>query len=216
MLILGMGALARPDGAAVLAAAREIAAQTGMVAEGWNGFNVLHTAAARVGGLDLGFVPGPGGKGTADILAAPRRASSRSSTCSAPTRSTRRSWEGLRRLSGPPRRCRRASRRRHPAGRRLHGEERTYVNTEGRVQLGSRAVFPPGEAREDWAILRALSGALGKPLPYDTQDALREALRREFPASMRSTPSSRRPGARSARRVRCAATPSARRSRIST
>src|SRR3546814_6322192 len=67
MLILGMGALARPDGAAVLAAARAIAERYGMVPsgngdDGWKGFNLLHTAAARVGGLDLGFVPGDGGR----------------------------------------------------------------------------------------------------------------------------------------------------------
>ena len=61
MLIVGMGALTRPDGAQVLAHARAVAEATGMVADGWNGFNVLHTAAARVGGLDLGFVPGEGG-----------------------------------------------------------------------------------------------------------------------------------------------------------
>ena len=70
MLILGMGALARPDGAAILAAARQIAEDTGMIREkdGWNGFNVLHAAAARVGGLDLGFVPGTGGRDTEAIL----------------------------------------------------------------------------------------------------------------------------------------------------
>ncbi len=68
MLILGMGALAREDGAAVLASARQVAESCGMIAEGWNGFNVLHTAAARVGGLDLGFVPGSGGRDLAGIL----------------------------------------------------------------------------------------------------------------------------------------------------
>ncbi len=62
MLILGQGALARPDGAAVLATARAIAERYGMVKDDWNGFNVLHTAAARVGGLDLGLVPGKGGR----------------------------------------------------------------------------------------------------------------------------------------------------------
>ena len=51
-----------------------------------------------------------------------------------------------------------------------------YVNTEGRPQMTARAVFPPGEAREDWTILRALSGALGKPLPFDTTQALRATL----------------------------------------
>ena len=57
----------------------------------------------------------------------------------------------------------------------------TYVNTEGRVQLGRRAVFPPGEAREDWTILRALSGALGRPLPFDTLGELRRQMRAAHP-----------------------------------
>ena len=68
MLIVGQGALARDDGDAVLGAARKIADATGMISGDWNGFNVLHTAAARVGGLDLGLVPGDGGKDTAGIL----------------------------------------------------------------------------------------------------------------------------------------------------
>ena len=57
----------------------------------------------------------------------------------------------------------------------------TYVNTEGRVQLGRRAVFPPGDAREDWTILRALSGAVGRPLPFDTLAELRRRLRDAHP-----------------------------------
>ena len=52
----------------------------------------------------------------------------------------------------------------------------TWVNTEGRVQLGNRAAFPPGDAREDWSILRALSGVLGKTLPFDSLAQLRAAL----------------------------------------
>ena len=69
MIILGMAALARPDGAAVLAAARRLAEDCGLVGDGWNGFNVLHTAAARVAGLDLGFLPGKRGRDTAGIIA---------------------------------------------------------------------------------------------------------------------------------------------------
>src|SRR5690606_31398401 len=57
----------------------------------------------------------------------------------------------------------------------------TYVNTEGRVQVTNRAVFPPGDAKEDWAIIRALSGAVGKPLPYASLVELRRALYAEFP-----------------------------------
>src|SRR5262249_54447609 len=68
MLILGMGALARPDGGAILALARRLAEQSNMIEEGWNGFNLLHTAASRVGGLELGVVPGPRGRDVAGIL----------------------------------------------------------------------------------------------------------------------------------------------------
>jgi NADH-quinone oxidoreductase subunit G len=64
-------------------------------------------------------------------------------------------------------------------------KDATYVNTEGRVQLGRRAVFPPGEAREDWAIVRALSGALGRPLPFDSLAGLRERMRAAHPVFAR-------------------------------
>jgi len=60
-------------------------------------------------------------------------------------------------------------------------KDATYVNTEGRVQLGRRAVFPPGEAREDWAIIRALSGALGRKLPFDSLRVLRQRMREAHP-----------------------------------
>src|SRR5262245_9864525 len=68
MIVLGQGALARPDGARVIGTARAIAENLGMVRPEWNGFNVLHRAAARVGGLDLGFVPRPGGRDVAGIV----------------------------------------------------------------------------------------------------------------------------------------------------
>jgi NADH-quinone oxidoreductase subunit G len=61
----------------------------------------------------------------------------------------------------------------------------TYVNTEGRVQIAGRAAFPPGEAREDWAIIRALSDVLGKKLPYDSLAALRQAVIKAVPHLMR-------------------------------
>ena len=60
-------------------------------------------------------------------------------------------------------------------------KDATYVNLEGRPQHASRAVFPPGEAREDWAILRALSGLLGQPLPFDSHGELREAMQKAVP-----------------------------------
>ena len=89
MLIVGQGALARPDGSAILAPARALAERYGMVRDDWCGFNVLHTAAARVGGLDLGLVPGQGRpRRRRDPRGRRQRRDRRSCSCSAPTRST--------------------------------------------------------------------------------------------------------------------------------
>jgi NADH-quinone oxidoreductase subunit G len=183
MLILGMGALTRPDGAAILAAAKKIADNTGMVSGDWNGFNVLHTAAARVGGLDVGFVPGEGGKDTAGILAG--AASGEIEVLyllGADEIDTSKLdkafviYQGHHGDAGA-----------HVADVILPGaayteKNGTYVNTEGRAQLGQRAIFPPGDAREDWTILRALSDKLGQTLPYDSLDQLRAKLREAGPA----------------------------------
>ena len=177
MLIVGMGAIGRPDGAAVLAAARRIADGCGLVRDGWNGFNLLHTAAARVGGLDVGFVPASGGRDMAGILAGAAAGDI-----------------GLVWLLGADEfdmaRLGRAfvvyqghhgDAGAHRADVVLPGAAYTekdglYANMEGRVQEGRRAVFPPGEAREDWKILRAFSAALGRPLPFDTLDELRRKI----------------------------------------
>jgi NADH-quinone oxidoreductase subunit G len=177
MLILGQGALARPDGAQVLGAARALAESFGMTRDDWNGFNVLHRAAARVGGLDLGFVPGEGGRDVAGILAG--CASGDISVLYllgadeldlANTGAAFVVYQGHHGDRGAAR-----------ADVVLPGaayteKDATYVNTEGRAQLGRRAVFPPGEAREDWTILRALSGVLGKPLPFDSLRDLRHQM----------------------------------------
>ena len=72
MIVIGQGALAQPDGVRVLGAARHIAESYGLIRGDWNGFNVLHGAAARVGGLDLGFVPGAGGRDVNGIITACR------------------------------------------------------------------------------------------------------------------------------------------------
>ena len=107
MLILGMGALARADGAAVLAlAARARRAAGRWSRDDWNGFNVLHTAAARVGGLDLGLVPGEGGRDVAGILAGVREAARSTSVylLGADEIDTGAARQGLRGLPGPSRR----------------------------------------------------------------------------------------------------------------
>jgi NADH-quinone oxidoreductase subunit G len=182
MLILGPGALTRPDGDRVLGTARRVAEQCGMIRDGWNGFNVLHTAAARVGGLDLGFLPGPGGSDTAGILAGCRSGATEvlyllgaDELNFADTGGAFVIYQGHHGDRGAAR-----------ADVILPGaayteKDASWVNTEGRVQLGRRATFPPGEAREDWAIVRALSGSLGRPLPFDSLRELRARMRAAHP-----------------------------------
>ncbi|MGA3309349.1 MAG: NADH-quinone oxidoreductase subunit NuoG [Xanthobacteraceae bacterium] len=181
LVLVGAEAFARADGAAVASLAAKAAIDLGAVMEGWNGYCVLHSAASRVGALDLGFVPGEGGLtarqmatfGTLDVLV----------------------LLGVDEIDIAPGAFviyigthgdRGASRADVVLPGAAYPEKSaTYVNTEGRVQMATRASFPPGDAREDWAILRALSDVLGKRLPYDSLAALRRALYEAYPRLMR-------------------------------
>jgi NADH-quinone oxidoreductase subunit G len=180
MLVLGSGALDRSDGAAILAMAREIADKYGMVVDEWNGFNVLHTAAARVGGLDIGFVPGSNGLGQAAILEGADDGSIDTVFLLAADEFDEYNCKGLNKAfviyQGHHGDC-----GAHVADVILPGtayteKTATYVNMEGRVQLSARAVFAPGEAREDWTIIRALSDVLGKTLGYDNAAQLKARM----------------------------------------
>ena len=174
-LVIGQGALTDD---AVLAVLAELAEAVGVVRDGWNGWNVLHTAAARVGGLDLGFTPRDGGKsaramvasGALDVLFLLGADEIDLSQTDALV-----IYLGTHGDAGA-----------HRADVILPGAAYTekpglYVNTEGRVQRGERAVFPKGGAREDWTILRALSERLGAKLPYDSLDELRRKLFADHP-----------------------------------
>jgi NADH-quinone oxidoreductase subunit G len=177
MVIVGQGALARPDGAAVLSLAAKVALAAGAVKEGWNGFAVLHTAAARVGALDVGAVPGEGGLDVAAMCA--------------PGALDVAFLMGADEVDVAPGAFvvylgTHGDRGAHRADVILPGaaypeKSGLYVNTEGRVQFANRAAFPPGEAREDWAILRALSEVLKQTLPFDSLMALRALLVEAYP-----------------------------------
>lgn len=177
MIIVGSGALGRDDGASILAASASIASSVGAVSEEWNGFGVLHTAASRVGGLDLGFVPGANGANAATMLrsmdvlfllgADEMEFSTKHAKCTV--------YIGSHGDAGA-----------HGADVILPGaayteKSGTWVNLEGRVQMGNRAGFAPGDAREEWAIIRALSDVLGKKLPFDSLSALRRELYQAHP-----------------------------------
>jgi len=169
--LIGQGALARADGLAILSLTAKAALKGGAIKDGWNGFGILHTAASRVGALDLGFVPGAGGLdaramagGGTDVLF----------------------LLGADEIEVDPGVLviyigTHGDRGAHRADVILPGaaypeKSGIYVNTEGRVQMTARASFPPGDAREDWAILRALSEVLGSRLPYDSLAQLRAAM----------------------------------------
>jgi NADH-quinone oxidoreductase subunit G len=181
MFIVGQGALNRPDGAAVLAIAAKAAGSLGVVKDGWNGFNILHNEAALVGALDIGFVPGDGGLDNAAMLGA----NALDVLVLLGVDEVEVPAGGFVVYIGTH-----GDRGAHRADVILPGaaypeKSGLYVNTEGRVQMAERAAFPPGDAREDWAILRALSGALDKTLPFDSLAALRAALFKAYPHLMR-------------------------------
>ncbi len=186
MLILGQGALARADGAAVLNRACKLASKFGLVKDGWNGFNLLHTAAARVGGLELGFLPGSAGRDVAGILeGAGRGEIDAVFLLGADEIDMSRLGKAFVIYLGHH-----GDAGAHRADVVLPGsayteKDATYMNTEGRPQLAQRAVFPPGEAREDWAVLRALSELMGRPLPYDDLAELRRRLYAAYPRFQR-------------------------------
>ncbi|KRA29196.1 NADH-quinone oxidoreductase subunit NuoG [Brevundimonas sp. Root608] len=177
-IIVGGSALTGPNGPAVLNAVGALAKKVGAVVDGWNGFNVLHTAASRVAGLDMGFVPANGGKTAAEMLkpGALDVLVLLGADEVDPTGS-----DAFRVYLGSH-----GDRGAHGADVILPGAAYTeksglYVNTEGRVQMAERVVFPKGQAKEDWAILRALSARVGQTLPYDTLDALRTKLMADHP-----------------------------------
>ncbi|MEP3278776.1 MAG: NADH-quinone oxidoreductase subunit NuoG [Stappiaceae bacterium] len=182
MILIGQDALRRDDGSAVAANAAKLAQSVGAVSEDWNGFAVLHTAAARVGGLEIGFVPGTDGKSVSEMQNAAQEGSLKALFLLGADEMDLGAFGdafvvyiGTHGDAGA-----------HRADVILPGaayteKNGTYLNTEGRVQMGMRAGFPPGEAREDWAILRALSAMLGNALGYDSLSELRASMIERHP-----------------------------------
>jgi NADH dehydrogenase (ubiquinone) Fe-S protein 1 len=187
LIVVGSGLLSRPDRDAALRAVHDAVASLGnVVTPEWNGFNLLHTSASRVAALDLGFVP-----------SASARASANAATPTPPKfvyllgaddwhpsavpDSAFVVYQGHHGDKGAAR-----------ADVVLPGaayteKDGTYCNTEGRPQRGRSAVPPPGQARDDWAVLRAVSEVVGQPLPYDTLDGVRARLTEVAPHLARTS-----------------------------
>jgi NADH-quinone oxidoreductase subunit G len=178
MVIVGAGALARADGASVLAHARSLATVT----DEWVGFGVLHTAASRVAGLDLSFLPGPEGQDVAGMLAGVKTGDIETVFLLGADEINFESLKGAFVIyQGAVGDEGAGAADVVLPGAAFTEKDGTYVNTEGRAQRASRAVFPPGDAREDWTILRALSEVLGSKLPFDDLISLRAQMIEKVP-----------------------------------
>ncbi len=170
MIIVGGAALKGGHGAAL-----KLARSLKLVREGWNGFNVVHMAASRMGGLMLGYAQKGG---IADVVAAAPKLAFFLGADEVDFSAFDKSFKVYIGHHG--------DRGAHHADVVLPGasyaeKSGTWVNLEGRVQRGERAVFPPGDAREDWTILRALSEVMGHRLPFDTLEELRANMGRDVP-----------------------------------
>ena len=170
-VIVGPGAL----GAGALGAALALVGPLGLIKEGWNGFNVLHTSASRMASLVLGYAQ-PGGIGDLEaavpelvlMLGADEMAADR--------------FKGAFKVYIGHHGDKGAKQADLVLPAAAYAEKHgTYVNTEGRVQRGEKAAFPPGDAREDWAILRAVSELAGKTLPFDSFAELRRQMVADYP-----------------------------------
>ena len=161
IVIVGQGALIGADGAAVLSQAMKLAEETG------SKFMVLHTAAGRVGALDIGATAEGGVEAALDGADVVFNLGADEIDIAAGAFVIYQGSHG--------------DRGAHRADVILPAaayteENALFVNTEGRPQLAMRAGFAPGEAKEHWAILRALSGEVGRVLPYDSLAQLRSSL----------------------------------------
>ncbi|HEU4960099.1 MAG TPA: NADH-quinone oxidoreductase subunit NuoG [Sphingomonas sp.] len=176
MVIVGGAALAGGHGAALALAKRLNLVRTLEDGRAWNGFNVVHMAASRMGGLMLGYAQKGG---IADVVAGKPKLVFFLGADEVDFSKFAKSFKVYVGHHG--------DKGAHHADVILPGasyaeKSGTWVNLEGRVQRGERAVFPPGDAREDWTIFRALSEKLGKTLPFDTIEELRADMGRDVPA----------------------------------
>lgn len=173
VVMIGVGAMQRVDGQSILRRVYEMAQQYKVVRDGWNGWNILHGAASRIGALDIGFLGAPFEPATQTFFY----------LMNADTPWVMKNipddafvvYQGHHGDAGAAR-----------ADVVLPGAAYTeknaiYLNMEGRVQQTRAAIAPPGDAQEDWKIIRALSDAVSKPLPYDNHAALRARITNEWP-----------------------------------
>ena len=182
MIIVGMGAFTNENGSAILNKLRELAEYFGVVNKEWNGFNVLQSSAGRTGALDIGFIPSKKGLNAKQIFSKGNEGElSFIWLMGVDNKDVLKLkkpfvvYQGHHGDAGA-----------HIADVILPGaayteKSATYVNTEGRPQIAKQATFPPGDAKEDWKIVRAFSDYVKNKLPFDDLESLRRKLYEEFP-----------------------------------
>jgi NADH-quinone oxidoreductase subunit G len=187
MIIIGAGALCRDDANHIMHLANSIVSKYNMVREDWNGFNVLHNAASRVGGLDMEFLPSGNGMSTKQILSGCKQGKiemlyllGADEIDMSELGKTFVVYQGHHGDAGA-----------HRADVILPGaayteKSATYVNTEGRVQKTAPAIFPIGQAKEDWLIIKDLALASGISLNYSNIKELRQDLQVKYPTFAKS------------------------------
>ena len=182
MIIVGMGAVTNDNGSVILNELRELAEYLGVVKKEWNGFNILQTSAGRTGALDIGFIPSKKGLNAKQIFSKGDEGDLSFI------------W-----LMGVDNKDVLKLKKPFVVYQGHHGDvgahiadvilpgaaytekSATYVNMEGRPQLAKQATFPPGDAKEDWKIIRAFSDYVKNKLPFDDLESLRNNLYDEFP-----------------------------------
>lgn len=180
MLILGAGLFARDDWEAFMYFGKKLTSRYGFVKDGWNGFNVMQTAASRVGGLDIGFIPEEGGLATNQMLDGG-------------------DLDVLFLMGADDINLAKLNPKTKVIYVGHHGDysanfaniilpsaaytekEGTYVNLEGRVQRAQRAVLPVGDAKPDFEIFLMLAHKMGIDLGYMDINGIRKAMEKQNP-----------------------------------
>ena len=192
MLILGGSALNRPDSKHIIHATLTLAHNINAIRPDWNGYNILHTSASRVAGLDIGFVPDAKSGGMVARAMCEAVATGKLKVLYNMGMDDGEVLAHLPPASDRPKDSLVIYQGSHGdvgasmadvilPGAAWCEKDGLYTNLEGRVQQSHRAVFPPGDAREDWAIIRALSAVIKKPLPFNSHQALRTTLVADHP-----------------------------------
>ncbi|MEG8099324.1 NADH-quinone oxidoreductase subunit NuoG [Candidatus Liberibacter brunswickensis] len=179
LVIVGQGAINSSDSLEVMANVAKLVIDIGGISDSWNGLAVLHTVASRVGALDLGFVPADDSVNATNILDKTDvvfllgadeldYSNKKSFTIYIGSHGDKGAQSADVILPGAA----------------YTEKSGLWVNTEGRVQMGLRAIFPPGDAREDWSIICAIADELKCSLPFNSLSQLRSHLYSHYPHFM--------------------------------